>query len=200
MEETITRDGLTDLHNRRDNIALVAKYFAEHDYPFLAWPEDKQLLRLTDLPIFIGRNGGRVEPRQNKHWPIFKKTSSFLVPQGQLGDDRLQQIIEVGALYAVTDIFKVGNFPTFEITVYRFTTMADVACIDTWIQKTFLGHTGFRALSLKDYCEVEEKSRSYARKFDVNTFLAQWLIWDFARGESNNHDIFPGNHKQSIAA
>lgn len=72
---------------------------------------------------------------------------------------------------------------------------ADVACIDTWIQKVFLGHTGWKDLSLRDYLTVEAKIRTYASCFGVSTFLAQWLIWDHARGTSNAHAIFPGGHK-----
>lgn len=72
---------------------------------------------------------------------------------------------------------------------------ADLACVDTWIQKVFLGHNGFKSLSLTDYLYVEAKIRTYANCFGVSTFLAQWLIWDHARGTSNSHAIFPGSHK-----
>ncbi len=73
---------------------------------------------------------------------------------------------------------------------------ADVACIDTWMQKVFLGHTGFKSLSLTDYLYVEGKVRTYANVFGCSTFLAQWMIWDFARGgKVNSHAIFPGSHK-----
>ncbi len=41
---------LTDLHNRRANIETVATRCREHAYPLLAWPEDKALLQLSDLP------------------------------------------------------------------------------------------------------------------------------------------------------
>lgn len=72
---------------------------------------------------------------------------------------------------------------------------ADLACVDTWIQRVFLGHTGFRQLSVTDYLYVEAKIRTFAHCFGVSTFLAQWLIWDHARGSSNSHAIFPGSHK-----
>ena len=73
---------------------------------------------------------------------------------------------------------------------------ADLACVDTWIQKVFLGHTGFKSLGLRDYLTVEAKIRTYAACFDVSTFIAQWLIWDHARGGvANSHAIFPGSHK-----
>lgn len=73
---------------------------------------------------------------------------------------------------------------------------ADLACIDTWMQKVFLGNAGFKSLSVTDYLYVEGKVRTYANVFNCSTFLAQWMIWDFARGGSfNRHDIFPGSHK-----
>ena len=72
---------------------------------------------------------------------------------------------------------------------------ADLACVDTWIQKVFLGNEGFRQLRIKDYLAVEAKVRRFGRTFNVSTFLAQWMIWDHARGQSNNHAIFPGSHK-----
>jgi len=76
---------------------------------------------------------------------------------------------------------------------------ADLACVDTWIQKVFLGHTGFQSLSKSTYEQVESKIRVYARKFGISTFLAQWLIWDHARGGTvNSHAIFPGSHKGAI--
>jgi thermostable 8-oxoguanine DNA glycosylase len=73
---------------------------------------------------------------------------------------------------------------------------ADVACIDTWMQKVFLGKTSFKQLGLKDYMAVEARVRRYARRFGVSTFLAQWMIWDFSRNKgANEHNIFPGAHK-----
>jgi len=72
---------------------------------------------------------------------------------------------------------------------------ADLACIDTWIQKVFLGHTGFKKLGMADYLLVESKIRTYANCFGISTFLSQWLIWDHARKVTSSHDIFPGGHK-----
>jgi thermostable 8-oxoguanine DNA glycosylase len=75
---------------------------------------------------------------------------------------------------------------------------ADLACVDTWIQKVFLGNTGFKSLGIADYLLVEAKIRTYANCFGINTFLAQWMIWDHARGGSiNEHAIFPGSHKEA---
>lgn len=73
---------------------------------------------------------------------------------------------------------------------------ADLACVDTWIQKVFLGHTGFKSLGMADYLLVESKVRTYANCFGCSTFISQWCIWDFVRGgNANNHAIFPGSHK-----
>lgn len=47
---------LTDIHNRRDNITTVANDCKANHYPLIAWPEDKELLRLGDLPRFVRPN------------------------------------------------------------------------------------------------------------------------------------------------
>lgn len=74
---------------------------------------------------------------------------------------------------------------------------ADVACLDTWMQKVFLRHTGFQTLSVKVYVAIEARVRRFARKHKLpSTFVAQWVIWDSARdGAPNPHQIFPGSHK-----
>ena len=55
---------LTDIHNRRANIELVSKRAKEHGYPLLVWPEDKELLRLDDLPVMQGES----EPNTPVNW------------------------------------------------------------------------------------------------------------------------------------
>lgn len=73
---------------------------------------------------------------------------------------------------------------------------ADLACIDTWMQKHYLGHSGFKTLSQRDYLKVEARIRRFAGQVGVNTFLGQWMIWDAVRGEGmNDHAVFPGTHK-----
>lgn len=72
---------------------------------------------------------------------------------------------------------------------------ADLACIDTHICQIYLGLTSFKQLPLKTYLRVEQKIRNIANKFDINTFLAQWLIWDHTRKTISDHNIFPGSHK-----
>ena len=76
-----------------------------------------------------------------------------------------------------------------------YPTIADLACVDTWLQKVFLGRSGFKTLGQNDYITVENKIRALARSRGIHTFLAQWLIWDYRRGEATDHDIFPGAHK-----
>lgn len=72
---------------------------------------------------------------------------------------------------------------------------ADLACIDTWVQRVILGHTKFHSLSLHRYQQCEAWIRRIARRYHVPTFVAQWLIWDSARGTVETHNIFPGRHK-----
>ena len=76
-----------------------------------------------------------------------------------------------------------------------YPTTSDLACVDTWLQKVFLGRSGFKTLGENDYISVENKIRELARSYGIHTFLAQWLIWDYRRGEVTDHDIFPGAHK-----
>ena len=53
---------LTGIHNRRANIKQVSKRAKEHGYPLLVWPEDKELLRLEDIP------DTRQEPNKPTDW------------------------------------------------------------------------------------------------------------------------------------
>ena len=72
---------------------------------------------------------------------------------------------------------------------------ADVACVDTHIQRVYLGHRAFKALNRATYLEVEDQIRRVARQYGLGTFLTQWLIWDHARGRLTDHAVFPGAHK-----
>lgn len=75
-----------------------------------------------------------------------------------------------------------------------YPTEADLACVDTWIQKVFMNQT-FKELGIKNYCKVETKIRRIAQRHGINTFLAQWMIWDHTRKVMTDHSIFPGSHK-----
>lgn len=70
---------------------------------------------------------------------------------------------------------------------------ADVACVDTHIQRVYLGGRGFRQLSVPAYLAVEDQIRAVGRRHGMSTFCAQWAVWDFARGWREEHDIFGGN-------
>lgn len=67
---------------------------------------------------------------------------------------------------------------------------ADVACIDTHMQKVYLGHSS-RDISDGAYFVVEGKVRRVGKEHGVSTFLAQWAIWDYARGVITSHAVFP---------
>ena len=72
---------------------------------------------------------------------------------------------------------------------------ADLGCVDTHICKIYLRVSTFKQLNLKAYRTVEANIRVIAKRAQINTFLAQWLIWDHERKMISNHDIFPGAHK-----
>lgn len=72
---------------------------------------------------------------------------------------------------------------------------AQVACLDTHMQRLYLNGQVFKQLPVKLYQSIEERINLLARKVKVNVFLMQWMIWDFQRGSPNNHNIFPGAHK-----
>lgn len=73
---------------------------------------------------------------------------------------------------------------------------ADVACIDTWLCKVAFPYTKgrltkFAWLRKDDYEAAEGWVRRFAIDHKISTFLAQWMVWDFARGgKINTHDIF----------
>lgn len=73
---------------------------------------------------------------------------------------------------------------------------ADLGCVDTHICKIYLKVSQFKQLGIAKYLKVESKIRAIAIKASINTFLAQWLIWDHTRGLVSDHDIFPGSHKE----
>ena len=85
---------IADLHNRRGNIGTVAKRCAEHGYPLLAWPEDKALLKLDDLPIINGR------PNKPTTWTDFEYTVARIINS----DEELREFIREGFAYAVKTV------------------------------------------------------------------------------------------------
>ena len=93
------------------------------------------------------------------------------------------------------DVLGLGLCKASFLTALLDPLNADVACIDTHMQKVYLGNTGFRSLSMTTYLGVEAKVRKVAERHHVSTFLAQWMIWDHTRGSTTTHAIFPGSHK-----
>lgn len=73
---------------------------------------------------------------------------------------------------------------------------ADVACIDTHMQQYYLGYASWQRISVEKYLKVESSIRRIARQHSISTFLAQWMIWDYRRGTTTDHAIFPGSHKR----
>jgi hypothetical protein len=84
---------IADLHNRRRDIGVVARRCAEHSYPLLAWPEDKALLRLADLPVIHGK------PNKPTSWTSFEYTVARLIGS----DEQLREFIREGRAYAISD-------------------------------------------------------------------------------------------------
>ena len=75
---------------------------------------------------------------------------------------------------------------------------ADLACIDTHMQKVYLGRATFKYIGMADYIAVETQVRKVRDRHALpSTFLAQWLIWDHTRGRVEDHAIFPGGHKET---
>lgn len=78
---------------------------------------------------------------------------------------------------------------------------SDLAVIDTWIQKVFLGNSSFKEIGKAKYEIVEAQIRAYGRKVGVNTFIAHWMIWNHVRDDKKGHAMdhnvfpFPGSHK-----
>ena len=81
---------LTDTHNRRKNIRLVAERAKANAYPLLTWPEDKTLLRLSDLPVIAGT------PNKPTAWASMESSNRFFFVQT---DEQLRRLIVVGRAY-----------------------------------------------------------------------------------------------------
>jgi hypothetical protein len=100
---------LTDLHNRRSNIETVANLAKAHGYPLLAWPEDKDLLRLEDLPRIV-------TPNKMVNWTKLEKGLYFILSN----DQKLRDIIKPGRAYAINPA--LGQFNGLYVQEYKVTT------------------------------------------------------------------------------
>lgn len=93
-------------------------------------------------------------------------------------------------------VYGLGKAKGSFLACLLYPLQADIACLDTWVLKRFgfppekNGH-----LTWPEYLIVEKEIRKLARKWDVSTFVAHWIIWDTDRGEVQSHSIIPGGHK-----
>lgn len=97
----------------------------------------------------------------------------------------------------LTGVFGLGLAKASFAVCLLYPTTADVACLDTWMLKVF---DGPKAPGLPYYLQTERKVRHWGFLVGVPTFIAQWMVWDHARGTQENHGIlagFPGAHKDS---
>lgn len=100
---------LTDLHNRRANIETVASRCREHGYPLLAWPEDKALLRLSDLPQMT-HAGAFNQPTAWQHCEFHRLLCVA-------SDTDLRNKITEGKAYAI--ILNLGQFQGTTVAEYK---------------------------------------------------------------------------------
>ena len=91
---------LTDLHNRRANIDYVAKWHQERERPLVVWPEDKIILRISDLPVIEGTTS---------------KVGRVFYPSN---DNAFRDQIEVDKRYSRCEV-QVGGMVITEVSEYR---------------------------------------------------------------------------------
>ena len=90
---------ITDIHNRRKNIDYVAQWHQEHAKALSIWPEDKLLLRITDLPVMEG----------------FPGVARAFYPKD---NSALRKEIQIGKRYSRTTVM-VGGMTIDEVSEYR---------------------------------------------------------------------------------
>jgi hypothetical protein len=69
---------------------------------------------------------------------------------------------------------------------------SDCAVIDTKLQSFLLANSKYVVLDEAIHNVIEAQLRRLGRTFGVNTFLINWLLWDYVAGTPLN---FPGSHK-----
>jgi hypothetical protein len=94
-------DEITDLHNRRTNLDLVATRAKKHVYPLLIWPEDKLLVRLSDLPWAITR-----QPNCPESWLSMHANG---LPRPVRSDSELREMVRVDYAYAIVGVTNIGT-------------------------------------------------------------------------------------------
>lgn len=109
---------LTDIHNRRANLELVARESKAHLYPFLLWPEDAQLLRLDDLPQLASPD------HANKR--VTWKTLEYRFFTTQASDAGLRGLVDVlahnGETYALARLSGLGQVAGIAVAVFKVVT------------------------------------------------------------------------------
>jgi len=96
---------LTDIHNRRANIELVSKRAKEHGYPLLIWPEDKELLRVFDIPTMRGD-----DVNKPTDWRYMVEINDIEIDG--FSDARLRHVITEGYAYTRNN----GILTVYEVT------------------------------------------------------------------------------------
>ena len=86
---------VTDLHNRRANIVTVSNRARDMGIPFLVWPEDKLLLRLSDLPQL-----SRGEENKAPSWLSLIRAGVRVFRNDEIGNRALREWIDEGFAYA----------------------------------------------------------------------------------------------------
>lgn len=95
---------LTDIHNRRRDIDVVAKRCREHGYPLLAWPQDTELLRLADLP-----NPAQINVPMD--WTDCQYNVALFIK----GNEELRKFIKPGNAYAINGAVQQINGASFVV-------------------------------------------------------------------------------------
>lgn len=76
---------------------------------------------------------------------------------------------------------------------------ADVCCLDIWMLRA-LAEPMPRRWTYDNYVRLEDRVRVIALACNVNTFVAQWALWCWARGTDEDHNIFKGTKQRKKAA
>lgn len=149
---------------------------------------------------YVNRHKGHADPKAIRIYGMFpaKATYCNAIP---VGSDVLAWARQSGESYhdhrlrLWKTVDGLGLCKASFLTALLDPLKADVACLDTHMQKVYFGYTSFKDLSLSAYLSAENKVRRVAQRHEISTFLAQWCIWDHVRGKVTEHSIFPGSHK-----
>jgi thermostable 8-oxoguanine DNA glycosylase len=126
-----------------------------------------------------------------------------LLPKGKAIRGLLRGVGESWQEYRerlVKEVKGLGRCKASFSALLLYPTKSPLACIDTWVLKVYCGFTSFKSLGRKDYEAIESKIQAFGLRHGLNGALAQWVIWNAARGDDpssaeSQHDIFPSNHK-----